>query len=370
MRIACTNHHRQLVGGTESYLKRIIPELSALGHAVSFWHEGVVTPGAAIIDAPEVFPVDSDSPQKLKHWRPDLIFNNGLMQMAWETSLASIAPVVHYAHNYYGTCISGEKTRKLPSPRPCTRCFGPACLVQYLPRRCGGLNPLTMWHDYQLQSQRLLNLRRAAAIVTASTHIQEEYRAHGFSHVDRAPLFVDPPAARPGALQHRLLFCGRMMRLKGGHLLLDAIPEVERLLGLTVEVFFSGEGPERAAWQARGAKAIFTGWISQQALRELNAGLLVMPSLWPEPFGLAGLELGLPVAAFPVGGIPDWLYDGVNGHLAKSLTAAGLAQSIASCIQDAAHFQRLQEGALQIAAEFSIERHLAALLPVFEAARQ
>ena len=28
------------------------------------------------------------------------------------------------------------------------------------------MNPVTMWHDYQLQSQRLANLRRAAAIVT------------------------------------------------------------------------------------------------------------------------------------------------------------------------------------------------------------
>ena len=83
MRIACTSHHRQLVGGTESYLKRIIPELSALGHTVSFWHEGAVSPGLATVDAPEVFPVDSESPKLLADWRPDLIFNNGLMEMAW-----------------------------------------------------------------------------------------------------------------------------------------------------------------------------------------------------------------------------------------------------------------------------------------------
>jgi len=102
MRIACTNHHRQLVGGTESYLKRIVPELARLGHTVSLWHEGAVAEGAAAIDAPEVFRV----PANLKAWQPDLIFNNGLIQMDWESTLSSIAPVVHYAHNYYGTCIS------------------------------------------------------------------------------------------------------------------------------------------------------------------------------------------------------------------------------------------------------------------------
>lgn len=365
MRIACTNHHRQLVGGTESYLKRIIPELTRLGHTVSLWHEGEVASGGAAIDAPEVFQVGADSPLQLKAWRPDLIFNNGLMQMNWESALATIAPVVHYAHNFYGTCISGEKTRKRPTPRPCDRCFGPGCLVQYLPRGCGGLNPIRMWHDYQLQLLRSKNLRRAATVVTASRYMREEYRKQGLLNVECAPLFVEPPAAPVGAIARRLLFCGRMTRLKGGDLLLDAIPEVERLLNGPVEVFFAGDGPERERWEGRGTKATFTGWIPQQALRDLHCGVLVMPSVWPEPFGLAGLELGVPVAAFPVGGIPDWLQDGVNGHLAKEFSAAGLAEAIVNCIQD---FEQLQEGALQVAGEFSIGRHLAALIPIFEAA--
>ena len=50
-----------------------------------------------------------------------------------------------------------------------------------------------------------------------------------------------------------------------------------------------------------------------------SADLLVVPSLWPEPFGLVGLEGArsrLPAAAFAVGGIPDWLRSGVNGYLA------------------------------------------------------
>jgi glycosyltransferase involved in cell wall biosynthesis len=220
-----------------------------------------------------------------------------------------------------------------------------------------------------LQSRRLENLRHAAAIVTASKYIQEEYQKHGFGAVHCAPLFADAPARRPNAKRNRILFCGRMMSLKGGGLLLDAIPEIERLLGGPVEVFFAGDGPERPTWEARRTKAYFTGWISQTDLRALECGLLVMPSLWPEPFGLAGLELGLPVAAFPSGGIPDWLHEGVNGHLARSRTATGLAQAIVACIQDEFHFEQLQHGALRVAAEFNIERHLEILLPVFEAAR-
>ena len=50
-----------------------------------------------------------------------------------------------------------------------------------------------------------------------------------------------------------------------------------------------------------------------------NMDLLVVPSVWPEPFGLVGPEAahhGVPSAAFAVGGIPEWLVDGVSGHLA------------------------------------------------------
>jgi glycosyltransferase involved in cell wall biosynthesis len=365
MRIACTNHHRQLVGGTESYLKRLIPEFARLGHIVSLWHEDSVAAGAAAIDAPETFRVGPDSKQILNGWKPDVIYNNGLMNMEWEASLSNVAPVVHYAHNYYGTCISGEKTRKLPAPRPCTRCFGPACLAQYLPRRCGGMSPFTMWQDYRLQSQRLKHLRSCRAIVTASKHIEDEYRRHGFGRVYRAPLFVDRAAPRLPAVPDRVLFCGRMMRLKGGDLLLDAIPEVERLLGRPIDVYFAGDGPERGAWEGRRTKAKFTGWISQQALRDLRAALLAMPSLWPEPFGLVGLELGIPVAAFDVGGIREWLRDGINGRLADVLTAASLARAIAACLED----PTLQQGAIRVASEFGIERHLSALLPILEGAR-
>ena len=63
---------------------------------------------------------------------------------------------------------------------------------------------------------------------------------------------------------------------------------------------------------------------NRDAVRALlaSAGLLVVPSLWPEPFGLVGFEAaahGVPVAGFRVGGIPEWLIDGVTGHLADPL---------------------------------------------------
>src|SRR5439155_11071146 len=91
----------------------------------------------------------------------------------------NIAPAIYFAHNYYGTCISGLKTFRLPRIRPCNRQFGPACLLHYLPRRCGGHNPITMLKMFLRESRRLANLQKYRAIVTHSKHMRMEFIRNG-----------------------------------------------------------------------------------------------------------------------------------------------------------------------------------------------
>jgi glycosyltransferase involved in cell wall biosynthesis len=99
----------------------------------------------------------------------------------------------------------------------------------------------------------------------------------------------------------------------------------------------------------------------------------VVPSVWPEPFGLVGPEAaayGVPAAAYAVGGIPDWLQDGVNGHLAPGNPpmAAGLADAIVNCLGDPAHYEQLRRGALAAAqTSDTVARHAAAVAEVLGA---
>jgi glycosyltransferase involved in cell wall biosynthesis len=254
---------------------------------------------------------------------------------------------------------------------------------------------------YRLQAKRRALLHQYRAIVTHSDHMLKELIRHGLpgQKAYNFPYYVDLPTRNgngdfrfvknqrePSSIEStkewRLLFCGRMELLKGGRTFLNALPIVAQCLRKPVRAICAGDGRERRAWekkanrlaaQYRKLKFTFTGWIPRAEMNSLfgNVDLLVVPSLWPEPFGLIGPEAGLsglPVAAFDVGGISDWLQDGVNGHLAPGATPTpeGLAAAIVACLEDPIEYERLTRNAVLLAQRFSIQNHLEALLGVFE----
>jgi glycosyltransferase involved in cell wall biosynthesis len=417
MRIAIVNWSKRRVGGVETYLNTIIPELTSLGHEVGFWCEVDEPPDRLLIALPDHSRVwcvadmgAENAVAALRDWKPDVIYSHKLADPRLEREVISLAPSVFFAHDYNGTCISGSKTFQFPVVQPCSRRFGWQCLAHYFPHRCGGLSPVTMFKLYGLQSKRLENLRRYNAIVTHSDHMLAELIKHGLSP-QRAysfPYYVQPalgiehssgspqpigsaasvaPAEQDGNVAHtmrgpeefHLLFSGRMEYLKGGHIFLEALPAVASALKKPLRVTFAGDGRERRTLE-RNAKSLsnielkieFPGWIDRPRIEELlqNCDLLVVPSLWPEPFGLVGPEAGqygVPVAAFEVGGIHDWLVDGVNGFLASGNppTAAGLAQAIIKCLRDPLVHARLRNGAIEVSQQFNVKNHLTALLGVF-----
>jgi glycosyltransferase involved in cell wall biosynthesis len=395
MKVAVLSESNRVIGGVEEYLRRFLAAAAADScNDVGFWYETT--------DGPADRPTIPDPPSggwsiaglgrgpalaALRRWQPDVIYAHGVSSPETEEEAYRIAPAVFFAHVYVGTCISGAKTTWFPSVAPCDRKFGPACLAHYFPRRCGGLNPLKMLHLYRLQSQRLAVIRTCAAVVTHSEHMRDEYVRNGIpaDRVFSFPFYVTESApeelpARPLSACPTLLFLGRMEACKGGNVLLDALPRVRAALDRPLRVVFAGDGRERSRWEAQAAIAQardpalrieFTGWVEAARRSALfrESDVLVVPSVWPEPFGQVGPEAGLygvPVAAFAVGGTSSWLTDGVNGSLASGEppTAAGLAEAIVGCLADPAVYQRLRAGASRLASRFTWDNHYSPLISV------
>jgi glycosyltransferase involved in cell wall biosynthesis len=271
-----------------------------------------------------------------------------------------------------------------------------------------------MFKLFSLQSKRLKNLHSYDAVLTYSDHMLAELMKHGLSpqraynipndvqsadesgnaanllHATNTASSLMAEAAehesvvpqRAAEGEWRLLFLGRMEYLKGGHVFLDALPIVAAALDKPLLVTFAGDGRLRRNWERQAARlqeryrrieVKFIGWADRSRIDSLleDCDLLVVPSLWPEPFGLVGPEAGskgVPVAAFAVGGIADWLADGINGYLALGdpATSEGLAEAIVRCLRDPLVHARLRRGAMRLAERFNIKNHLAVLLDVFE----
>ncbi len=385
MRILFLTSYARKIGGTESYLNAIVPAYLFRGHAVGICYTAEGPANRQPFEFPEEirqWHLAGTDPAavlgQIRNWRPELIFCHGTTNPKFEAEILQLAPGIFFAHDYYGTCISGLKTHKFPTPIPCSRVFGPGCLVRYFPRRCGGRSPVTMVRLYAKQSRRLQMLRNYAVIATNSEHLSEEYTRHGFAtHRLPYPVFADnsdrPRAIRPDAGKSwRLLFAGRMDGLKGGRILLQALPAIRSGTDRDIELVFVGDGPERNRWErtamkiesaSRGLHIEFRGWLdrSKIMLEYAEADLLVVPSLWPEPCGVVGVEAALysvPAVAFNLGGIPDWLHSGENGFLAPSdpPTASGLANAAVRALDPVNH-QRLCAGARALALRWTLEKH-------------
>jgi glycosyltransferase involved in cell wall biosynthesis len=137
-----------------------------------------------------------------------------------------------------------------------------------------------------------------------------------------------------------------------------------------------GDGPQRARWEqiARDLRveATFTGWIKGNERWSLvrRAALVAVPSTWPEPFGLVGLEaaaLGVPAIAFDVGGIRQWLRDGISGRLVPGPPrAAAFAAALADLLADADRLAAMRDAAIRVAGEMTLDLHLRRLEQIFE----
>lgn len=172
--------------------------------------------------------------------------------------------------------------------------------------------------------------RPAETIMVATETIRAQLRAQGLTRLTHWSRGVDlacfspdaaPPPEYAGLPGPILLYVGRLAVEKNVAAFLEcAYP------GTKVVV---GDGPERAALQARFPDALFLGKQTGKALAGCYAGadVFVFPSR-TDTFGLVMIEAlacGTPVAAFPVPGPLDILTDDVGAmseDLARAIDAA------------------------------------------------
>ncbi|HEY8332531.1 MAG TPA: glycosyltransferase family 4 protein [Tardiphaga sp.] len=142
-----------------------------------------------------------------------------------------------------------------------------------------------------------------------------------------------------------LLFAGHEFRRKG---LAHAIGALERL-GSDVWMLVVGSdnpAPYRKLATTAGNRLVFAGARSDMPALYAAADAFVLPTAY-ETFSLVCMEAmacSVPVFATPVGGIEDYLVDGVNGYQIAT-DPDDIAGKIGRAFSDAALMQRMRDGA-------------------------
>lgn len=316
----------------------------------------------------------------LKEFQPDIIYVHKMADLGIIRSLLeSGRPLARMVHDHDIYCMRSYKYNYF-TRAVCHRPAGLHCVVPcmaFVGRGQGKGFPLR-WVSYKAKKMEIALNRQFRRMVVVSRYMREELLRNGF---DAARIEIHPPVPPPGepflrsnfSGRNLVLYAGQVIRGKGVDLLLKSLA----LLKTPFECVILGDGSHRATCEALSrklglaSKVQFKGFVPQEQLKEYyrECSVVALSSVWPEPFATIGMEVmryGLPVVAFDVGGISDWLMDGQNGYLVSSGDCQAYAGRIGQLLDNKPLAREMGERALRMVNEqFSFSSYIDDLEKMF-----
>jgi glycosyltransferase involved in cell wall biosynthesis len=331
MKIALVNdkyiHHEG--GGAQESVRILAESLAARGHQVSVWattyrpdqgktseiHANVKVTFLPIANVywphgkrpsllkPLWHAIDAHNPimaqrvgQLLDEEKPDILHTNilaGFSTAIWAEASRRNIPVVHTLRDYYLICPKGARFKDGGEcASPCTSCRFYSMPKKHATRHVDAAVFISrhLSHDHFVDSP----VREV---------IHNSYKAAG----------TLPPKTDAGGL--KVGYLGRLFETKGIELLIEAIRQTD-----SAHLYIAGKGSPgyvEGLHQLAPTRTTFLGTVPPRSLFE-KIDVLVVPSLWHEPFGRVAIEAmawGIPVIASQRGGLPEIVQSGVNGWL-------------------------------------------------------
>jgi glycosyltransferase involved in cell wall biosynthesis len=318
----------------------------------------------------------------LSYYNPDVIYIHLLSNLSiLAFIIKSGIPVIRMFHEYSSLCL--RKSREYLPGKRCKRALGWGCFFwgcifgnprpgSFLPRYSSLRVKLK-----ELALYRKVNLSVVASKYMASVLIKNDFQKNKiaiipyFTNINKEFIYSQTSIQSETVLfkasfQRTLLFSGQVIKPKGLQLLVSALPLIDPKYHLVVvgDGDYMGVIKELANKLNLKDRIKFKGWVRHEEIymTYLEADIVIVPSIWDEPFGLVGIEAmicGKPVISFHVGGVSEWLYHELNGLIVENQSPQGIAAAINHLLSDDIKMQNMGREARKIAKEtFCIEKHL------------
>ncbi len=354
MKILLVNDYATLTGGAEVAFLTLRDALRKRGHDVRIFSSSArPTPGESIADE-ECFGTTSrlrtllqtvnvsafwNLRRVLNQFKPDIVHVKLFLTQLSPLILPLLEkiPALYHAVWYRSICPVGTKT--LPDGNACQVQAGAACYQN----RC---LPLRDWLPLMFQMKVWRKWRHVFKLIVANSGaLKDQLLANGIEPVEVIWNGVSdqperPPLSRPPVA----VFAGRLVREKGIDILLHAFAKVVREIP-EAKLLIAGEGyeGEKIKNQIGGlglsSQVFMLGPLRMPELAERfrSSWVQVVPSIIPEPFGIAAAEAmmrGTAVIASRAGGLAEIVQHEKTGLLVPPSDADQLAQALLRLLQN------------------------------------
>lgn len=347
MRILLVNKFHYLRGGSEKYYFELAQLLKSKGHTVGFFsmkHEENITTGDAEYFVEEI---DLNTGSKLKAL--DVIYsqeNKRLMAKALEEFKPDIVHINNFQRQLSASIIDAIKEKNIPivmtahdlnpiCPASIMLYNGEVCddcitkgYTQCIKKKC--VKGSTLKSTLGVMEKKYYDIhkvfRKIDCIISPSEFNKNQLLNGKLKYNEIVALhnFVNESERNDYVLGDYAFYLGRLSKEKGILNLIEAIGDIPN-----AKLLIAGDGPERERIETYisehklDGRITLLGYQNQDSIHKYitNSRFVVIPSICNEncPYSvLEAMEIGKPIVASRIGGIPELIADGENGYLYKA----------------------------------------------------
>lgn len=347
MRILLVNKFHYLRGGSEKYYFELAQLLKSKGHTVGFFsmkHEENITTGDAEFFVEEI---DLNTGSKLKaldviysqenkrlmakaleEFKPDIVHINNFQRQLSASIIDAIneknIPIVMTAHDLNPICPASIM---LYNGEVCDDCITKG-YAQCIKKKC--VKGSTLKSTLGVMEKKYYDFHkvfRKIDCIISPSEFNKNQLVNGklkYSEIVTLHNFVNESERNDYVLGDYAFYLGRLSKEKGILNLIEAIGDIP-----DAKLLIAGDGPERERIEAYisehklDGRITLLGYQNQDSIHKYitNSRFVVIPSICNEncPYSvLEAMEIGKPIVASRIGGIPELIADGENGYLYKA----------------------------------------------------